>query len=66
MSFINKNIKKYALELNFKKKVTDYQKTGKGNKIKPFFNKSGNQNIEIAYSTHYIDIDRIKELKTNE
>ncbi|MCK5538652.1 MAG: hypothetical protein KAI79_17645 [Bacteroidales bacterium] len=66
MSFINKNIKKYALELNFKKTATDYQKTGKGNKIKLFLSKSGNQNIEIAYSTHYIDIDRIKELKTNE
>lgn len=66
LSFINKTIKKYAFELNLKSSVTDYQKTGKGNKKKLIFSKSGNQNIEMAYSTHYIDNERIKELKTNE
>lgn len=65
LSLINKAMKKYALELNLKSSITDYMKVGKGNKKKLFFSKTRNNNIEIAYSTHYIDIDRITELKTN-
>ena len=41
-------------------------KIGKGNKKKLIFSKTRNKNIEIAYSTHYIDVDRMTELKTNE
>lgn len=66
LSLINKTIKKYALELNLKSSVTAYMKVGKGNKKKLIFSKTRNKNIEIAYSTHYIDVDRMTELKTNE
>jgi len=38
-------------------------KHGKGVKSKLIFSKTGDDNIEKAYSTHYIDNDRINELK---
>lgn len=61
LSFINKTIRKYAKELKLKGSITDY--TNKRNKSKLVFSKSNDRTIEIAYSTHYVDIDRIEELK---
>ncbi len=66
LSFINKTIRKYANELKLKNSLTDYRKIGKGNKEKLIFSKSANKNIEIAYSTHYIDKERINELKNKD
>ena len=38
-------------------------KCGKGVKTKLKFSKTGDENIEKFYSTHYIDENRIAELK---
>ncbi len=66
LSFINKTIKKYSNELKLKKSLTVYTKICKGNKTKLIFSKTADKNIEIAYSTHYVDIERIKELKNKD
>jgi len=63
LQFINQTIKKTARTMNLKPSPTVYHKWGKGVKNKLFFSKSGNENIERAYATHYVDVGRINELK---
>ncbi|HAN76279.1 MAG TPA: hypothetical protein DCQ31_00160 [Bacteroidales bacterium] len=63
LSFINKIIRQIVNNLNLKSSLTIYMKHGKGVKSKLIFSKTGDDNIEKAYSTHYIDNDRINELK---
>lgn len=63
LSFINKEIRQIATELNLKNSLTVYMKYGKGEKTKLRFSKTGDENIEKFYSTHYIDENRIAELK---
>lgn len=63
LSFVNKTIRKISYELKLKGSITDYTKYGKGAKIKLIFSKTGDVNIEKLYSTHFIDNDRINELK---
>jgi hypothetical protein len=63
LSFINKEIRQIAKELNLKNSLTVYMKYGKGVKIKLRFSKTGDENNEKFYSTHYIDENRITELK---
>ncbi len=65
LSLINKLIRKYATELNLKSSWTAYNKYGKGIKRRLRFSKSGDKNIEDRYATHFIDTDRINELKSN-
>lgn len=65
LTFINKLIRKYSKDLGLKESWTAYNKFGKGVKKRLRFSKSGKQTIENAYSTHYIDKDRITELKEN-
>jgi hypothetical protein len=65
LSLINKLIRKYATELNLKSSWTGYNKYGKGIKRRLRFSKSGDKNIEDRYATHFIDTDRINELKSN-
>ena len=60
---INKIIRKIATDLKLDKSWTGYNQYGKGVKRRLKFSKSGNINIEEAYATHYIDKNRIKELK---
>lgn len=63
LTLINKLIRKYATELNLKSSWTEYNKFGKGVKHKLRFSKSGKKTIEDRYATHYIDKNRIIELK---
>lgn len=63
LSFINKVIRKMAIDLQLDKSWTAYYQYGKGIKRKLTFSKSGNPGIEDAYATHYIDKNRISELK---
>ncbi|NLO35353.1 MAG: hypothetical protein GX112_03235 [Clostridiaceae bacterium] len=44
---------------------TDYHPYGKDRKNKLRFSKSGAEAIEAAYATHYVDVQRISQLKDN-
>jgi hypothetical protein len=63
LSFINKAIKEIAKDRKLKPSWTAYNKFGKGIKTRLIFSKTRNENIEKAYATHYIDTERIKEIK---
>jgi len=60
---INKIIRQVSKKMNFEPSWTAYNKYGKGAKQRLRFCKSGNENIERAYSTHYINKFQIKKLK---
>ncbi len=64
LSTINKTIKEISGQWNLKKSWTAYNKYGKGKKIRLRFSKSGNKQIEEAYATHYINIEKIKNKST--
>ena len=64
LSTINKTIKEISGQWNLKKSWTGYNKYGKGKKIRLRFSKSGNEQIEEAYATHYINIEKIKNKST--
>lgn len=53
LSEIIKEIYKYSKELDLKERFTFYKKYGKG-KVKLRFSKSGQDNIEKRYATHFI------------
>jgi len=59
LSTINKAIKKTAEELNLKESWTGYNQYGKGVKCRLIFSKSGNKEIEKAYTTHYINLSKL-------
>ncbi len=63
LTLINKLIGKYSTELGLKSSWTGYNQYGKGVKRRLRFSKSGTPTIEDRYATHYIDTERIKELK---
>ena len=63
LTFINRTIKEIAKDQNLKPSWTAYNKFGKGVKTRLIFSKTKNENIENAYATHYIDTEKIKELK---
>ena len=63
LSFINKTIREISKDRKLKPSWTAYNKFGKGIKTRLIFSKTRNENIENAYATHYIDTERIKELK---
>ena len=65
LTLINKLIRKHSKDLGLQESWTAYNKFGKRVKKRLRFSKSGKQTIENAYSTHYIDKDRITELKEN-
>jgi hypothetical protein len=65
LTLINKLIKKYSTELNLKSSWTGYNQFGKGVKRRLRFSKSGDKIIEDSYATHFIDTERIIELKKN-
>jgi len=64
LSTINKTIKEISGQWNLKKSWTAYNKYGKGKKIRLRFSKSGNEQIEEAYATHYMNIEKIKNEST--
>lgn len=63
LSFINKMIKKFAFDLNLESSWTGYTQYGKEKKRRLKFSKSGEEKIENAYATHYIDKERLLELR---
>lgn len=63
LTLINKALVKNAFELGLKSSWTAYNKYGKGVKRPLRFSKSGAKTIEERYATHYVDTDRLTELK---
>ena len=63
LSSINRIIRQTGRELGLKESVTIYKKYGKGPKRQLIFSKSKNYNIEKAYATHYLDNNRINEIR---
>ncbi|BBH23025.1 hypothetical protein Back11_43700 [Paenibacillus baekrokdamisoli] len=53
-SFIMKEFRKTAREMNLKESYTAYMSWGKGKKSPLRFSKSGNSQVEQHYSTHYV------------
>ena len=74
LSSIMHQIRVYAQKNSLKPSVCVYKlwgvkkKGGQGRKpvIRLRFSKSGNEKIEQWYSTHYLDIDRINQIKAGE
>ena len=64
LSTINKTIREISGQWNLKKSWTAYNKYGKGKKIRLRFSKSGNEQIEQAYATHYINTEKVKNKST--
>ncbi len=56
LSIIMKELKQYATEKNLKSSWTAYHKWGKGSKIELQFSKTGKEEIEKAYATHYVGL----------
>ena len=54
LSLINKSIRKFAVQQQLKPSWTAYMKYGKGPKKHLQFSKSGDDNIEKAYATHFV------------
>ena len=65
LTTINKIIRQVATKMNLEPSLTVYNKYGKGPKQKLRFSKSGDFNIEKAYSTHFLNKYRIEKLKEN-
>ena len=65
LSLVNKTIRKTANDLKLEPSWTGYHKFGKGERTKLIFSKSGVTKIEEGYATHYIDKNRINEIKGN-
>lgn len=63
LSTVNKFIRKYAAEWNLEPSWTGYYKFGKGPKKRLIFSKTRDSKIEYAYATHYLNKNRIFELK---
>jgi hypothetical protein len=63
LSTINREIQAYATKQNLKSSWTDYRKWGKGENIRLRFSKSGNEQIERLYATHYVSHKKIDEIK---
>lgn len=55
-SFIMKEFRKTAREINLKESYTAYMSWGKGSKRPLRFSKSGNDQVERHYSTHYVKL----------
>jgi len=62
LSTINRIIRQISRKMKLEPSWTAYNKYGKGPKTRLMFSKSGNINIEKAYSTHYVNKFRINQL----
>jgi len=65
LTTINKIIRQIAAKMNLVPSLTVYNKYGKGPKQRLRFSKSGDFNIEKAYSTHFLNKYQIEKLKEN-
>ena len=63
LTTINKIIRQIAAKMNLEPSLTVYNKYGKGPKQKLRFSKSGDFNIEKAYSIHFLNKYQIEKLK---
>jgi hypothetical protein len=61
LSVINREIRVYAGQHSLKPSWTDYRKWGKGENIRLRFSKSGEEQIERLYATHYVGQRKIDE-----
>ena len=65
LSFINKMLRSNANQLKLEESWTFYGKYGSDTKIKLRFSKSGDERIERLYATHYVNKQRIINLRNN-
>ena len=65
LTTINRLIRQISAKANLKSSWTAYNKYGKGAKIRLRFCKSGNENIEKLYATHYISEYVMRKMKQN-
>jgi hypothetical protein len=63
LSTIVRLINKVSEKMKLEPSLTVYNKYGKGPRIRLRFSKSGDINIEKAYSTHHVNKYRINQLK---
>jgi len=63
LSGIMHEIRAYANKNGLKPSWTCYHQWGKNNKRKLRFSKTGDENIERHYATHFVDAKRVDELK---
>ncbi len=63
LSFINKAIRRFACELQLESSWTGYNQYGNKDKRRLIFSKSRQENIENTYATHYVDKQRLSEIK---
>ena len=61
LSTINHEIRVFARKNNLKPSWSDYRKWGKGNHIRLRFSKSGDEQIEKLYATHYVSPRKTEE-----
>jgi hypothetical protein len=61
LSTINHEIRVFARKNNLKASWSDYRKWGKGNNIRLRFSKSGGEQIERLYATHYVSQQKVKD-----
>jgi hypothetical protein len=62
-SFIMKEFRKTAREMNLKESYTAYMSWGKGTKRPLRFSKSGDSQVERHYSTHYVNPRKAEQVK---
>ena len=58
LSFIMKEFRKMARELNLKESYTAYMSWGKGAKHQLRFSKTGDYQVERHYATHYVKLPK--------
>jgi len=63
LTLINKSIRKHSIDLGLESSWSGYNQFGKGVKRRLKFSKTVTKNIEDGYATHYLDKERLKELK---
>jgi competence protein ComEC len=59
LSFVNHKIRALASKHDLKSSWTDYRKWGKCDSARLRFSKSGDENIEKLYATHYISTEKV-------
>ena len=63
LSFISREIRAFAKKNDLKPSWSDYRKWGKGENTRLRFSKSGDENIERQYATHYVRRQKTEEAK---
>ena len=59
---VNREMRTFAKKANLKTSWTDYhRKSSKGNNVRLRFSKSGAENIERAYATHFVSQGKVQE-----